>query len=48
MNTSDDKVSVPAKTGDHMGSLLWLCIALIVIAAAGIAATVLVRYRRKK
>ncbi len=48
VNTSDEKISTPAKTGDHMGILLWLCIALIVVASAGIAVTVLVRYYRKK
>ena len=48
VNTSDDRVSIPAKTGDRMGTLLWLCIALIIAAAAGIGATVFVRYRKKQ
>lgn len=48
INVSDDKVGTPTKTGDHMGRLLWICIALVVIAAAGIAVTLSVRYRRKK
>lgn len=48
IDVSDDKVGTPTKTGDHMGSLLWICIVLVVIAAAGIAVTLTVRYRRKK
>jgi len=47
-SVSDDQVSVPAKTGDHMGSLLALCIILIAAAVSGIAVTMFVRYRRKK
>ena len=47
-NVSDERVSAPAKTGDHMGSLLALCIVLIAASVAGIAVTMFVRYRRKK
>lgn len=47
-NTSEEQVSAPAKTGDHMGNILVMCIVLIAISGMGIGATMFIRYRRKK
>lgn len=47
-NTSEEQVSAPVKTGDHMGNILAMCMAFIVVSGMGIGVTMYIRYRRKK
>lgn len=47
VETGDDKVSNPAKTGDHMTSFMWIVIAVLALAVAGGGVFFFLKFKKK-